>query len=118
MEKKLRERVVITGLGVIAPNGIGKERFWQANINGKSGISLIESFDTSQLETRIGGIVKDFEPLQYIERSLLEKLDRFAQFGIAGAKMAVEDANLSLADEDRKKNRSIRRLWVRRCSFS
>lgn len=103
MEKKFRERVVITGLGVIAPNGTGKERFWQANINGKSGISLIESFDTSQLETRIGGIVKDFEPLRYIERSLLDKLDRFAQLGIAGAKMAVEDANLSLADKDRKK---------------
>jgi len=100
VEKDLIQRVVITGLGVTAPNGIGKDKFWEANINGVSGIDLIESFDTLQLETKIAGRVKDFQPAQYIKESSLKRLDRFAQFGVVGAIMAVEDAALDLSKED------------------
>jgi 3-oxoacyl-[acyl-carrier-protein] synthase II len=55
-------RVVITGIGIISPNGIGKNEFWNSNIGGVSGISSIEKIDTSQLETKIAGEVKNFKP--------------------------------------------------------
>jgi 3-oxoacyl-[acyl-carrier-protein] synthase II len=96
-------RVVITGIGVIAPNGIGKNNFWQANINGISGIDYIRTFDTKDMATKIAAEVKDFKPHRYIDESFLRKLDRFAQFGVACALMAKDDASLDLSKIDLEK---------------
>jgi 3-oxoacyl-[acyl-carrier-protein] synthase II len=89
-------RVVITGIGIISPNGIGKNEFWNSNIGGVSGISSIEKIDTSQLETKIAGEVKNFKPSLYIEKSKIKMLDRFAALGVSSAKMALDDSSLDL----------------------
>lgn len=89
-----RRRVVITGLGAITPIGIGKDAFWKACKAGKSGIDRIQSFDPSDLPTQIAGEVRDFHPEEYINPKDLRRMDRFTQFAVAAAKMAVEDAGL------------------------
>jgi 3-oxoacyl-[acyl-carrier-protein] synthase II len=89
-------RVVITGIGIISPNGIGKKAFWQSNIEGKSGVAIVERIDTSQLETKIAGEIKNFNPSLYIEKSKIKMLDRYAQLGVLAAKMALDDSALDL----------------------
>jgi len=101
VKKTTERRVVITGLGVIAPNGIGKDTFWEAIVQGKSGVDIIKSFDASEYDTKIAAEVSDFDPLNYMEKSVAKRVDRFAQFGIASAKMAIEDAKLDLRKENR-----------------
>src|SRR5689334_10938123 len=92
----MRRRVVITGLGVVAPNGIGKEEFWDACISGRSGIRRITRFDASNLPTQIAGEVTNFCPeklgLTEDERLLL---DRAAQYSVAAANLAMQDARLT-----------------------
>jgi 3-oxoacyl-[acyl-carrier-protein] synthase II len=89
-----KRRVVITGLGVIASNGIGKEEFWGAIKSGKSGIGPITTFDVSLFPTRFAGEVKNFEAEKYIDRKQIRRMDRTSQFAVATAKMAVQDAGL------------------------
>jgi len=98
-----RRRVVITGLGVIAPNGIGKEEFWNANIAGKSGVEKISAFDTSELQSKVYAPVKDLSKLNYIAQEDLRKLDRFVHLGLASAKTAIDDGKLNLDQEDRER---------------
>ncbi len=96
-------RVVVTGLGVIAPNGIGKEAFWKACVDGQSGIGPIRCFDASAHPIRIAGEVHDFNVADYIphsHRKSLKIMGRAARFGAAAAGMAVRDAGLDLARED------------------
>lgn len=99
----MRRRVVITGLGVVAPNGIGKDEFWRANIEGRSGVSLIKDFDTSKLDTKIAAQVHDFDPLNFIPKVTVRKVDRFVHFGLASAKMAIEDSGINLEREDKNR---------------
>ena len=94
-------RVVITGLGVVAPNGIGKEEFWKANIEGRSGVDKITSFDVTHLESKIYAKVKDFEHLNYISKEEARRVDRFVHLGLASAKTALDDSKLDLEKEDR-----------------
>lgn len=89
-----KRRVVITGIGVISAIGIGKEAFWEALRQGKSGVSCITSFDASKLSTQFAGQVLNFDPLVYIDRKSLRRMDRTSQFAVACAKMAVQDAGL------------------------
>jgi 3-oxoacyl-[acyl-carrier-protein] synthase II len=89
-----KRRVVITGIGVISSIGIGKEAFWDALRNGRCGISRISTFDPSHLTTQIAGQVLNFDPLQFIDRKSLRRMDRTSQFAVACAKMAVQDAGL------------------------
>jgi 3-oxoacyl-[acyl-carrier-protein] synthase II len=89
-------RVVITGIGIISPNGIGKNEFWQSNIEGVSGVGRIERIDAAHLETKIAGEVKGFKPSLYIEKSKIKMLDRFAALGVSSAKMALDDSALDL----------------------
>ncbi|HBT20025.1 MAG TPA: beta-ketoacyl-[acyl-carrier-protein] synthase II [Peptococcaceae bacterium] len=98
-----KNRVVITGIGVISPVGTGKEKFWEALIEGRSGISEITHFDVKDYPTKIAGEVKDFNPFDYIDKKDVKRMDRFAQFAVAAGKMAVEDAGLNLEklDKDR-----------------
>ena len=91
-----KRRVVVTGIGVIASNGIGKDAFWEAIKNGRSGIRPITSFDASPFTTRFAGEVKDFDPEKYMERKSLRRMDRTSQFAVATAKLAVQDAGLDL----------------------
>lgn len=98
-----KRRVVITGLGVVASNGTGKEAFWQACVNGKSGVDLIMNFDTSKLSSKIAAQLLDFDPLHYMSPQVARKTDRFVHFGLASAKMAVEDAKLGISNENRQR---------------
>src|SRR5579863_4015435 len=97
-------RVVITGLGVLAPNGIGKEAFWQACLAGRSGIRRISRFDASALSTRIAGEISDFDP-EALGLTPEERvhLDRGTQLAIAAANLALQDAHLvdGLTEEER-----------------
>lgn len=95
-----KQRVVVTGLGVISPVGTGKERFWKSLLDGKSGIDHITRFECEDFPTRIAGEVRDYNPEDFIEKKELKRLDRFAQFGIGAAKMAIEDAKLDLSSTD------------------
>ncbi|PIQ86465.1 MAG: beta-ketoacyl-[acyl-carrier-protein] synthase II [Candidatus Omnitrophica bacterium CG11_big_fil_rev_8_21_14_0_20_45_26] len=92
-----RRRVVITGLGVIASNGVGKDAFWQAISNGRSGVSHISSFDTSNFPVHFAGEIKDFDPSQFIDKKNTKRMDRTSQLAVACAKMAVKDAGFDLS---------------------
>jgi len=92
--------VVITGLGVIAPNGIGKRKFWKAITEGKSGIRRITRFDPSEFPTQIAGEVDGFDPTEFIRAREARRMDRFSQLGIAASRFAVQDAGLNLGRED------------------
>src|SRR5438270_7929873 len=103
-EYPMQRRVVITGLGVVAPNGIGKENFWSACISGVSGIRRVTHFDASPLPTRIAGEVANFEPQAYgLTRDEVLSSDRNTQFALAAANLALQDAGLpsELSEEER-----------------
>ncbi|MZP29084.1 beta-ketoacyl-ACP synthase II [Heliobacterium undosum] len=97
----MSKRVVITGVGVVSPVGTGKEKFWSALTNGVSGIGPVTRFDASDLPTQVAGEVKDFEPTQFLDRKEARRMDRFSQYGVAAAKMAIEDAGFDLDTVDR-----------------
>jgi 3-oxoacyl-[acyl-carrier-protein] synthase II len=98
--KTKQRRVVITGLGVIASNGIGKKIFWNALKGGKSGIKRITRFDASSYPSQVAGEVNDFEPTDYMSPKSAKRMDRFAQFAVATAKMAAEDARLTITHQN------------------
>ena len=90
-------RVVITGLGVVAPNGIGREAFWSACLNGKSGVGPIRSFDASGHPVKIAAEVPDFDVLPYIpcsQRKSLKIMSRAMRFGVGAAGLGLQDAGL------------------------
>jgi 3-oxoacyl-[acyl-carrier-protein] synthase II len=95
-----RRRVVVTGLGLVSPVGIGVEESWSALVAGRSGIGPITLFDASTFPTRIAGEVKGFDPAQFMDRKEARRNDRFIQFALAAADMAVKDAGLDMAKED------------------
>lgn len=92
-------RVVVTGLGVVSPIGIGKEVFWENLVAGRNGISRITHFDASAFSTQIAGEAKDFNPADYLEKKEARRLVRFIQFAVAAAQIAVKDSNLSISPE-------------------
>jgi len=96
-------RVVVTGLGAVAPNGIGVEQFWDNLIRGVSGVASITRFDASKHDVRIAGEVKGFDPLQWIEKKEVRKMDLFIQYAIAAAQMAFDDAGLKVGDDNRER---------------
>ncbi|UJF31553.1 beta-ketoacyl-ACP synthase II [Paenibacillus hexagrammi] len=92
------KRVVITGMGVLTPLGNDVETFWDKLVQGKSGISFIESFDSSDYKSNIAGSIKDFDPEATVGRRDVRRMDRYCQFAVAAAKMALEDASLVIDD--------------------
>lgn len=96
----MSRRVVITGVGLLTPVGVGTEESWKALLNGQSGIGPITAFDASAFACRIAGEVRDFNPEQYIERKELKKMGRFIQFAIAASDFAVTSAGLKVSPED------------------
>src|SRR5947209_1508835 len=94
-EGSMQRRVVITGLGVVAPNGVGKEDFWNACVSGRSGVRHVTRFDASPLPTRIAGEVANFEPEAFgITPQEALYTDRNTQFALAAANLALQDAGL------------------------
>ncbi len=88
-------RVAITGIGIIAPTGVGREVFWSALTEGRSGISRIEVFDTSNLKTNIAGVCRDFRPEEFFDEREMSRLDRVSQMAIAATQMATREAGLT-----------------------
>ncbi|HHW56515.1 MAG TPA: beta-ketoacyl-ACP synthase II [Clostridia bacterium] len=93
-------RVVVTGVGVITPLGSTVEKFWNALINGESGIDIISKFDVSEFPTKVAAEVKNFDPTLYIDKKEARRMDRFIQFAVASAKLALEDAVIELDKVD------------------
>jgi 3-oxoacyl-[acyl-carrier-protein] synthase II len=102
----MNERVVITGIGVVTSIGTGRKDFWDALIAGKSGISQISSFDTSEFSTHLGGEVKDFDPGIYSQGARMRSVGRASQLAVAASVLAVKDAQLSL-DQDARFNTGV-----------
>ena len=92
----MSRRVVVTGVGLLSPLGIGTEETWQNIRQGRNGISRIEQFDATEFACRIAGEVKNFEPNRYIERKEIKKMGRFIQFGIAATEFAMVQSGLRI----------------------
>ncbi len=89
-----KKRVVVTGLGIVAPNGIGKKEFWEAIISGRSGVGPLTRFDPSPYPTKIAAEVKNFSADDWLNKKDVQRTDRATHFAVACAKMAVADARL------------------------
>jgi len=95
----LSRRVVVTGVGLVSPLGIGTQANWDALCAGCSGIGTITHFDPAQFSARIAGEVKNFDPLQFIDKKDVKKMDVFIQFAIAASQFAMDDAGLSVTED-------------------
>ncbi|MFP2960152.1 beta-ketoacyl-ACP synthase II [Myxococcus sp. 1LA] len=95
-----KRRIAVTGLGLISPCGTGVEKSWEALVRGQSGVGPITLFDASALDCRFAGEVKDFRPEDSIDRRELRRMDRFAQFAVVAADMALADSGLKITPEN------------------
>jgi 3-oxoacyl-[acyl-carrier-protein] synthase II len=93
-------RVVITGLGPVTAIGVGKKAFWEGLTNGKSGIGPVTRFDPNLFNARSAAEINDWEPEEFFPSQRLKRLDRYAQFAVGSAKLALEDSGLSFSPED------------------
>lgn len=100
MKSASERRVVVTGLGVIAPNGFGTEAFWQASLKGVSGIKPIQRFSTEGLPIQVAGEVANFQAEDYLERKFIQRTDRVTHLACVATEEARQDAHLDLAQED------------------
>ncbi len=96
-----RRRVVITGMGILCPTGNSVEEAWRSAAAGKTGIGRIQRFDTSHLEVKIGGEVKDFDPATVMDRKEVRRADRVTHMAVAAARQAMEDSGLIVTDDNR-----------------
>ncbi len=99
----MKRRVVITGAGVVSSLGFGLDQFWGSIKEGRNGISEITRIDVSEMSTKVGAEIKDFDPTQFIDKKEARRMDRYNQFAMAASKLAVENAKLDLdsLDKDR-----------------
>lgn len=95
-------RVAITGIGVVTSLGIDNDEFFNNLLSGKSGIDLIENFDTRDFSVKIGGEIKNFDPAQFLPQKDIQRMDRFSQFGVISAQHAYEDAHINLTDAEKE----------------
>ncbi len=91
-------RVVITGMGVVTPIGIGVDQYWNALVAGTNGIARVTRFDVTDFRSSLAAEVKDFQPDQWLDRKAARRMDRFSQFAMIASKMAYEDAGLDTAE--------------------
>lgn len=99
----MKRRVVITGMGAVTSLGMGAENLWESVKNGKCGISTIERIDISAYPTKVGAEIKDFNPTDYIEKKEVKRMDRFTQYAMAAAQMAVDFSKLNLNEVNRER---------------
>ncbi|OQY30888.1 MAG: beta-ketoacyl-[acyl-carrier-protein] synthase II, partial [Anaerolineaceae bacterium 4572_5.2] len=97
----MTKRVVVTGLGAVTPVGNNVADTWSNLLKGKSGIRTITLFDASELGTRFGGEVKNFDPVALFGRKEVRRMDRFTQFSMEASRQAIEDAGLAEANIDK-----------------
>ncbi len=95
----MKRRVVITGIGLVSPLGIGTEETWRELLEGHSGIGMITRFDTSQFSVRFAGEVKGFDPLNWIEKKEVKKMDPFIQYALAATDFAMHSSGLQVTPE-------------------
>jgi 3-oxoacyl-[acyl-carrier-protein] synthase II len=95
----LKRRVVVTGVGLVTPLGVGIDNVWQRILNGESGIAPITRFDTTRHDTKFAGEVKGFNPDAYMSPKEVKRIDLFIQYALAATKIAVEDAALDMSQE-------------------
>src|SRR6266550_1951378 len=97
-----KRRVVVTGMGIVTPIGSDLRTFWENVVNGKSGVRRITQFDSSVFPCNIAGEVADFVPTEYLSNPKdVRRTDRFSQFALASAKMALEDSGIDLERVDK-----------------
>lgn len=96
----MKNRVVVTGIGIISPIGTGREVFWNGIKTGQCGIKPISCFDTTNFKVKVAGEVQDFEVSEYISKKEAKRMDRFTHFAIAASKLALTDANYTVTDEN------------------
>ena len=96
----MKRRVVVTGIGLITPLGIGTEPTWQALVNGQSGIGPITRFDASDQASQIAAEVKGFNPEEWFEKKQVKNLDPFVQYAVAAADLAWKNSGLSITDDN------------------
>jgi len=99
----MKRRVVITGTGTVTSLGVGTDDFWNSIKSGKCGISRIERIDVSDLPTKVGAEIKDFQSLDYIEKKEVKRMDRYTQYAMAAAQMAVEDSGLNMDNVNKER---------------
>ncbi len=92
-------RVVVTGIGLVTPVGIGVKESWEAICAGKSGIDVVTKFDASEYPSKIAGEIKGFKPEEFIARKQIKRMDLFIQYALAATRMAIEDSKLKIDDE-------------------
>ncbi|MCY0877277.1 MAG: beta-ketoacyl-ACP synthase II [Firmicutes bacterium] len=92
-------RVVVTGMGAVSPIGVGTQAFWDGIVEGRSGVRLLDRFDTSDFSTKIAATVEDFNAEDYVDRKEARKMDRFAQFAVAASSMAMQQSGLQITPE-------------------
>jgi 3-oxoacyl-[acyl-carrier-protein] synthase II len=96
----LERRVVVTGIGLVSPLGIGTAANWEALVAGRSGVRRITKFDVSAFAAQIAGEVSGFDPLQFVDKKDVKKMDVFVQYAIAASEFAVRDARLQISGEE------------------
>lgn len=96
-------RVVVTGVGAVTPLGLGAKATWEGLLAGRSGIRRIQAWDPSHLAVQIAGEVPDFSPKDFMDFKAAKRMDRFAQFAVAAAREAVEQAGLEITDDNRER---------------
>ena len=96
-----QRRVVVTGLGTISPIGNTIEEFWKSLLEGKSGVKRLSCFDPTHFTSKIAAEVRNFDPSQYLSPKEIKRMDRFVQFAVCAAKLAVADSGMVLDKEDR-----------------
>jgi 3-oxoacyl-[acyl-carrier-protein] synthase II len=99
-EPMKERRVVVTGMGVVAPNGIGIENFWDSLVQGQSGVRKITHFDAASYPCQVAAEVSDFDPTDYMDPKTVKRLDRFAHLCLASASMAMQDAKMETPVKD------------------
>jgi 3-oxoacyl-[acyl-carrier-protein] synthase II len=96
------KRVVVTGMGAVTSLGLSVDEFWNGLVQGRSGISRITQFDTSQYPTQIAGLINDFDPQDFMDRKEVRRMSRFSHFAVAATRMALADAGLPTDRYDRE----------------
>jgi len=100
MRRNVDRRVVVTGMGLVTPLGTGVEKNWEALIAGRSGIGPITRFDASDFSSRIAGEVRDFDPLEWIEKKDIKKMDLFIQYALSAAEQAMRQSALKIDESN------------------
>src|SRR6201984_610213 len=96
MRRNVDRRVVVTGVGLVTPLGTGIEKNWEGLMAGRSGVGMISRFEVTDYPTRIAGEVRDFDPLDWIEKKDVRKMDLFIQYAMATAEQAMRQSGLQI----------------------